>query len=67
VAQLLKAKDTTDDAAITELYLHTYCRRPSDDELSACREIIAASPDRREGLEDILWALCNSREFLFNH
>jgi len=67
VAQLLKAKDKDDDAAIAELYLHTYCRRPSDDELAACREIIAASPDRREGTEDILWALCNSREFLFNH
>jgi hypothetical protein len=65
-AKLLKQK-SSDDEAIAELYLHTYCRRPSDDELSACREIIAASPSRSEGLEDILWALCNSREFLFNH
>jgi hypothetical protein len=65
VAKLLKEQD--DDAAIAELYLHTYCRRPTDDELSACREIIAAAANRGEGLEDILWALCNSREFLFNH
>jgi hypothetical protein len=67
VAEMLKQKDLDDDAAIAQLYLHTFSRRPDEEELAACREILAAAENRREGLEDVLWALCNSREFLFNH
>jgi hypothetical protein len=66
IARLLRDQPA-DDAAITELYLVTVSRRPTSDELADCRAIVAAAPDRREGLEDVLWALCNSREFLLNH
>ncbi|MEQ8785619.1 MAG: DUF1553 domain-containing protein [Pirellulaceae bacterium] len=67
VARMLKQKELDDETAIAQLYLHTFSRRPSEEELVACREILAAAENRGEGLEDILWALCNSREFLFNH
>jgi hypothetical protein len=67
VAKMLKDKNLNDDAAIAQLYLHTFSRQPNDDELAACREILTAAANRGEGFEDILWALCNSREFLFNH
>lgn len=61
-------RDTSaDDPAIAELYLVTVTRRPTAEETADCRSIIAAAPNRREGLEDVLWALCNSREFLMNH
>ena len=52
---------------IGQLYLATFSRRPSDAELSTCRELVGQSKDRQSGLQNILWALCNSREFLFNH
>ena len=55
------------DAAIRQLYLATFSRPPNSQELATCRELVAKSQDRRRGLENILWALCNSREFLFNH
>ena len=56
-----------DTAAIRELYLATFSRPPSEKEINGCVGIIRRSTDRKLGLENILWALCNSREFLFNH
>ena len=53
--------------AIHQLYLSAYSRAPTADELVQCRKIITRAPKPREGLEDLLWALLNSREFLFNH
>ena len=36
-------------------------------ELQKATALIEKSANRREALEDILWALLNSNEFLFNH
>lgn len=66
IAGLLK-KNATDDDIVEQLYLAAYSRKPTADEVAACREIIASAPSRKEGLEDVLWALANTREFLFNH
>jgi len=64
ISELVKASD---EEAIKELYLVAYSRQPTVEEIANCRSIIASAPNRREGLEDVLWAICNSREFLFNH
>ena len=53
--------------AIHHLYLATYSRLPTADELLECQQIISRAPTPRQGLEDLLWALLNSREFLVNH
>ena len=37
------------------------------DELKAIESQIAGAKDPRPPLEDVFWALLNSREFLFNH
>ena len=66
VARMLR-DNTPDDVAIRELYLVAFSRPPLDEELTDARAIIALAPERREGLEDLVWALCNSREFLMNH
>jgi len=60
-------RELTDSQAISELYLATFARPPTATETAACSDIIRRSANRRQGLENILWALCNSREFLFNH
>jgi hypothetical protein len=66
VARLVARKAQTADA-VTELYLATLSRRPRSAELSTALRLIASAPKREEGLEDLLWTLLNSREFLFNH
>lgn len=55
------------DDAVRDLYLATFSRPPSDEELLSAGEFFESAESPRQGLEDILWALINSREFLFNH
>jgi hypothetical protein len=50
-----------------ELYLATLSRLPTPDETAKAQGWLAAAPSPREGAQDLLWALLNSREFLFNH
>ena len=50
---------------ITELYLRTLSRFPTEKELATAEAYLAESPKRREGSEDLLWALISSRAFLF--
>lgn len=53
----------TDEEVVRELYLTTVSREPTDREVSVCLEFVEAAETRREGFEDILWALLNSSEF----
>jgi Protein of unknown function (DUF1553)/Protein of unknown function (DUF1549) len=50
-----------------ELYLATLSRLPTPDEIAKAQGWVAAGASPREGAQDLLWALLNSREFLFNH
>lgn len=52
---------------IEELYLRTLTRRPSPDEMAKLQAALKEEPDKAKGLEDVFWALMNTREFVFNH
>ncbi|MBO0697536.1 MAG: DUF1549 domain-containing protein [Zavarzinella sp.] len=52
---------------IEELYLRTLTRRPSPDEIAKLQAALKEEPDKAKGLEDVFWALMNTREFVFNH
>jgi hypothetical protein len=54
-------------AAVEELYLAVLSRPPGADELSAAVDYLTAKKDRRAGLEALLWALVNTREFILLH
>ncbi len=59
-------KESPDDGKlITELYLGTLSRFPTDEEFETAKFYIAESPKRRAGCEDLLWALLSSRSFIF--
>ncbi len=66
LAELLKVKKT-DDALIEDLYLLTYGRPPRTEEVVPVKAYIAEQKDRKAAYEDLLWALLNTKEFLFNH
>jgi len=70
------AKRSREDK-IREIYMYVYAREPKADELAVAIKHLTKSagekPDsataaaEKVALEDILWALINTKEFLFNH
>ena len=52
---------------ITELYIRCLTRKPTDQEMASLEEVVNNEQDKRKALEDIFWAVLNSREFVFNH
>ena len=67
LANQLAKSTLTDDEIIEHLYLATLSRYPSDKERALMVSAFADSNSRRAGVEDILWTLLNTREFVFNH
>jgi hypothetical protein len=50
------------------VFLSTLTRRPSDREQGALRKALQAEKgDPADVWRDLLWALLNSKEFVFNH
>jgi hypothetical protein len=53
---------------IDELYLGTLSRYPSETERARMLQVFTdAGTDRQATVEDVLWALLNSRGFVYNH
>jgi hypothetical protein len=52
---------------IRELYLLSFSREPLEEELSIALAYIEKTGDAKRAFEDIVWALINTKEFLFNH
>ncbi len=63
--QLLAAQPDN-DRVIEDLYLSTLSRQPADTEREAMKLVLNGA-DRREVLQDLFWALLNSKEFAFQH
>jgi hypothetical protein len=60
--------DTPLPNVVREIYLASYGRLPRAEEAeTALRYFAQPGITRRQGVEDVLWALLNSAEFVFNH
>ena len=66
IAKMIEAKRSTHQI-VQELYLATFSRFPTPQEVFVAAGYIDRDLDPRKGMEDVLWSLLNSREFLFNH
>lgn len=76
--QLTKA-EMPEPKRIRELYLAAFSREPTADEVKISESYIArprtdaagkpmdSQKSRRNGYEDLLWALLNTKEFMYNH
>jgi hypothetical protein len=67
-ARTLAESNRTPEQIVEELYLGTLSRFPTARERQVMLTLFAeAGSDRRAATEDALWALLNSKEFVFNH
>ena len=77
-AERLASLQTPLSERITELYVMAFSRLPTETELQASLVFLASKPASSEAtgsipivgkvdFEDLIWALINTKEFLFNH
>ncbi len=64
IGKLMDEKKS-DREILDQLYLTTLSRLPSDAERERSSHHLKRNSDKRQSWEDILWALLNTREFLF--
>ncbi len=67
VVDQLVAANASDAEVVSELYLRAFTRFPGPEEKAAWTSLLARAEPRKDAIEDLLWALLNSREFGFNH
>jgi hypothetical protein len=62
------AEKVGDEEAVRRAFALALGREPAAGELAKCKSALSGTEGtRREALEDLLWALLTSKEFLFNH
>jgi len=67
VGKMLK-EGKTDNEVVQEVYFRAFGRTPLPKEWDAINKALAESPDSKQAvLEDLFWALLNSKEFYFTH
>jgi hypothetical protein len=66
IATRLKEKKPIKEI-IEELYLAGYSRFPRPQELQTTVQYVADQENKQRALEDVLWTVINSKEFIFNH
>ncbi|MFT5527865.1 MAG: hypothetical protein ACI9HK_005851, partial [Pirellulaceae bacterium] len=57
----------SDREIVGELYLVAYSRPATESELAYVLKEVNTADSRRIHLEDLMWAIINSKEFLFQH
>ena len=63
--EALLTKKAAIPEVVEELYLVTLARRPRTEEVAKAQEWIKQASNPKEGMQDLLWVLLNSREFQF--
>jgi hypothetical protein len=66
-ARKLAESTLSTDEVLDEIYLGTLSRFPSSEERALLREAFPhPGADRRAAVEDVLWSVLNTKEFLYN-
>ncbi|MFP6751744.1 MAG: hypothetical protein VB855_08715, partial [Pirellulaceae bacterium] len=55
----------TNQQIVEEVYLAAYSRFPSDEEMAFVITFIEQQEEREVALEDLVWSVINSKEFVF--
>ncbi len=67
VIKKLMAANKTPRDTVTELYLRTFGRFPTEEELVHLEPTWGVSEEQPAVFHDVFWALLNAKEFMFNH
>lgn len=71
VVKRLLAEGKTPEQVIDEIYIRCFTRRPTAEEKKQLMgQVTAVGEDkaqREQVLNDVFWAVLNSKEFMFNH
>ena len=66
-AEKLAKDPRSDDQKVTELFLLTQAKKPTPEQMSLAREhLVKHEKTKKLAYENIIWALINSKGFLFN-
>ena len=66
-AKLAQDMTQTPEQKVRALYMWVFSRPPVADETAVALAHINRVENKQQAYEDILWALVNTKEFLFNH
>ncbi|MBI4601272.1 MAG: DUF1553 domain-containing protein [Planctomycetes bacterium] len=66
-ARLAQDAARPEEDKVRELYLELFSREPAAEDLAVATGHLKKVPEKKAAYEDILWALVNTKEFLFNH
>jgi hypothetical protein len=58
------AEGKSDGEIVEELYWGALTRGPTEGEVKVMTEHIGRAKERRKGIEDVLWAVLNAKEFV---
>jgi len=66
-AEYAKNKQYTNEQLVSDIYLRSLSRLPREQELQIAVAHLEKTTDRKTAVENILWAVMNTKEFLYNH
>jgi hypothetical protein len=61
----LLAAEAPVEEVIAHIFMATLSRAATVDEQVLCKQIVSEAPTIKEGCEDLLWALINSKQFIY--
>lgn len=67
IVRVMLGEKKTQQEVIERIYVRCLSRKPTPEEMDTLVQIAAKGETPQAGLEDVFWAVLNSREFLFNH
>ncbi|WP_390620376.1 DUF1549 domain-containing protein [Stieleria varia] len=67
IAKWMKDEGMTEQQVVERIYVRCLSRKPTQTELDHLLPGVAEAENKAAALEDIFWAVLNSREFVFNH
>ena len=63
----LAQSDRSSEDVVEAVYWAALSRAPTPDEMAAGESLLTSSSDRFAALQDLAWAILNSKEFVFRH